>query len=154
MLASASRRASSLLRASSSVSPVYRLPPQGMQPSALRHMSLFSWLRDNLTDQRTHVGTDELGNKYYVEKLGRGRSTNMVAQTSHVKEVRSVEFSDGRDHTTCELLPCRQIPTLDSCARACARTCTHSYVCVALLLNSFALRATLAVSSQRMCTRR
>ena len=59
-------------------------------------------------DGRTHVGTDERGNNYFVKLPTSG----MVAETSHVKEIRSIEYAGGNHWKECKLqtgsyfLPC------------------------------------------------
>ena len=40
---------------------------------------------------RTLIGTDDKGNRYYVKTP----TATMVAETSHVKEIRSVEYAAG-----------------------------------------------------------
>jgi hypothetical protein len=61
--------------------------------------SFFDRLRDAYFG-RSLVGTDEKGNRYYVKAPD---SPTMVAQTSHVKEIRSVEFAGGTSYENCAL---------------------------------------------------
>ena len=51
-------------------------------------------------DGRTHVGTDERGNNYFVKLPTSG----MVAETSHVKEIRSIEYAGGNHWKECKYL--------------------------------------------------
>ena len=47
---------------------------------------------------RVHIHTDERGNKYFVKQA----VDRMVAQTSHVKELRSVEYATGGSAADCD----------------------------------------------------
>ena len=53
-------------------------------------------------DGRTYVGSDEKGNKYFVKVPTSG----MVAETSHCKEIRSIEYAGGNHWKECK---CRAV---------------------------------------------
>ena len=63
-------------------------------------------------DGREFIGEDERGNKYFVKKP----MTGMVAESSHVKEIRSVEYAGGNHWKEC----------------ACWQRCTPVCPCVPL----------------------
>ena len=126
-------RSGAVCRAASRSLPASAIPRVVAQPCAavhVRHTGTFlgnisAWLTRlqdarGWGDGRTYIGSDERGNKYYVKQPTSG----MVAESSHCKEIRSIEYAGGNNWKECERSPSRYIESR-SPLRVLSRPASH-----------------------------